>query len=555
MDAIARELQRIVGNEFLFTPERPEYWAYTFGDATMYRSRPDYVVYPGSVGEIQAVVELAGRKKIKLVPGAGLTGLSGGALCEGGILLNPSRLRDVLDIDPITRTVVTQPGISCAELNRRLAPFGMVIPVAPASHEISTIGANIAESSGGTWGMSKGTFKNYLLALKAVDGRGRLFSAGHRCPKESTGPNLVGLMIGSEGTLGIIVELTFRCDFLPEDTWTIRCSFRDESVLQQIHEAVAKARINLFSFEYMDSKMMACFGKQNMLLLFQTAGGPHEAKENAEKLVAVLKELQPLELRYTNDPKEADELYAERRSCLGAMAKFNREKPVIVQFDPVLPIAKFAAGVRKMRELAAREGLELIIYGHAGDGNLHPSFIVRDCQEDKEKAARVVREFDAWIEAEGGCFAGEHAIGNFLGRSEEELSPATVEYVKGIKRAFDPLGILNPGKVFDVKVPSLALEPVLPQYRAIYELSKLCCKCHLCKNDSPRFKEMPFEHNTIRGRIAMIDAAARGKVSFAAIRPFVEEMRPWTVNMNCPTFMKEEMGKMIDLAVQAGRAA
>ena len=460
-------------------------------------------------------------------------------------------MRSVKSVDKISKTVVVEPGITCAQLNEYLKDFGMVIPVAPASHLISTLGANIAEASGGTWGMSKGTFKNYLLSLKVIDGCGNIFKTGAPLAKQSTGPDLTSLFFGSEGTLGIITEITLRCEFLVEDIWTVRCSFDDEAVLQSIHEEVAKNHINLYSFEYMDARMLACIhgGDTNMLLLLQTAGSRHDSKEQMEKLVDILKKLNPLELVYTNDTVKADELYSERRSALGALAKADRDKPVIIQFDPVLPLNKFALGIKKMRDLAQREQLDIIIYGHAGDGNLHPSFIVRDTIEEKTKARNVIREFDAWIEKEGGSYSGEHAVGFFLGRSQNDLRPDVVEYLKVIKSAFDPHGILNPGKIIDIKEGPLSASPVLEKYSEIGKIISLCVKCHLCKNDSPLYKKEPFEHNTIRGRIAMIDAAMRGAVSFKAIKPFIEEMIPWTRNMNCPAFIKNEMDKLFELTL------
>jgi glycolate oxidase len=506
------------------------------------------VVYPGSVEEIQAIIRFASNRKLKVIPGAGLTGLSGGAVCDGGILLNPSRLRSIKNIDTISRTVVVEPGISCAQLNTHLAEYDMVVPVAPASHEISTLGANIASASGGTWGMSKGTFKNYLLSLKVIDGKGDLIETGKACPKQSTGPDLTSLFLGSEGTMGVIIEITLRCDLIPEDIWTIRVSFKDESVLQLIHERIAKHKIKLFSFEYMDDKIMRCMGKRNMLLLLQTAGTKDEAKEQAEQMVAILKCMRPIELKYTNDQVEANELYAERRSALGALAKADKGKPVIVQFDPVLPLIKLTEGIKKMRELAQKEGLELIIYGHAGDGNLHPSFIVADDYDEKIKTKKVIREFDTWVEEQGGCYSGEHAVGFFLGRDQGEMRGIS-QYLRKIKSAFDPNGIMNPGKVVDTEEPSIKLDPVKKKYEEIALFCTLCAKCHLCKNDSPKFKELPMEHNTIRGRISMIDSATRGKISFTAIKPFIQKMRPWTENMNCPTYIKEEMPKLLDLTL------
>jgi glycolate oxidase len=396
--------------------------------------------------------------------------------------------------------------------------------------------------------MSKGTFKNYLLSLNVVDGKGDLIETGKACPKQSTGPDLTSLFLGSEGTMGVITEITLRCDLVPEDIWTIRVSFKDESVLQDIHESIARHKIQLYSFEYMDDKIMRCLGKKNMLLLLQTAGTKEEAKDQAEQVVSMLKPMNPLELKYTNDQVETDELYAERRSALGALAKADKEKPVIVQFDPVLPLSKLTEGITKMRELAQKEELELIIYGHAGDGNLHPSFIVADDVHEKMKTKKVIREFDAWVEEQGGCYSGEHAVGFFLGRDQGEMR-GTSQYLRTIKSAFDPHGIMNPGKVVDTDEPSMTLDPVKKQYDAIARLCTLCSKCHLCKNDSPAFTEVPLEHNTIRGRISMIDSATRGKISFAAIKPLIQEMRPWTQNMNCPTYIKDEMPKLLDLTL------
>ncbi len=551
MNNLRKELEPIVGKEFAITPDQPEYYAYTFGDATMYRSHPDVVVYPGTAEEIQKIILFANKKNIPVTPAAGLTGLSGGAVCQSGILMNVSRLRQLKNVDEVSKTATVEPGMSCAKFNEHLSKYNLTVPVAPASHLISTLGANIAEASGGTFGMSKGTFKNYLLTLKVIDGKGNIFDTGKPFPKQSTGPDLTAMFLGSEGTMGVIIEMTFRCDYLPQDAWTIRAQFADESVLQAIHEGIAEQKIDLFSFEYMDDKMMRCLGKQNMLLLLQTAGSKECAKMNAEKVVNVLKKLNPIELKHTNDPKIADELYTERRSALGALAKADPNKPVIVQFDPVLPLRKFTAGINKMRELAEREGLELIIYGHAGDGNLHPSFIVEDKLEQKEKAKKVIREFDEWIEKEGGVYSGEHAVGFFLGRSQDKIRPEVGSYLSMIKKAFDPEGVLNPGKIFDIKEPSLKIAPVKKEYQHIASICSLCAKCHLCKNDSPKFAEMPFEHNTIRGRISMIDSATRGMVSFKSIKPYVEEMKPWTQKMNCPTFIKDKMGELIDLSVEA----
>jgi len=548
---LVESLKDALGSDHVVTPTDPRYYAFTFGDATMYRSRPDVIVFPGSAAEVSRGIKIARKRKTFVVPAGGLTGLSGGAVSQGGVQLNLSRMNKILSIDTVSKTVVAEPGVSCARLNEELAKVGMIMPVAPASHQISTLGANIAECSGGTWGMSKGTFRNYLLTLQVVDGRGRVFETGKPFTKQSTGPDLTSLFLGSEGTMGVITQATLRCEYLPEDVWTIRACFNDESVLQAVHEGLAERHIELYSFEYMDGRIMEALGKDRvMLLLLQAAGQAGAARGAAEKAVALLETLNPIELRHTNDKDEADELYTERRSALGALAKADPAKPVIVQFDPVLPVRRFAEGVAKMRELAAAADLEIIIYGHAGDGNLHPSFILPDDLEQKRKARDVIRQFDAWIEDNDGVFSGEHAVGFFLGRDMADIR-RTGRYIRKIIKAFDPDGVLNPGKIVDIIEPSLAPPAVKGTYADIAALAGLCAKCHLCKLDSPRFLDEPREYNTIRGRISMIDAACRGMVPFADVRPFVEEMRPWVSDMNCPAYIKDRMGELIEKAVTA----
>ena len=326
MNKLNEELIEAIGRKYVITPEMPCYHAYTFGDATLYRSKPEVIVYPANEEEVSRIIKIAVKYKTPVTASGGLTGLSGGAITYKGILLNLLRMDAVKSVNTISKTVVAGPGITCANLNEYLKEHGLIVPVAPASHLISTLGANIAEASGGTWGMSKGTFKNYLLSLRVVDGRGDIFCTGAPLTKQSTGPDLTSLFLGSEGTMGIITEITLRCEYLPEDTWTIRCSFPGEEILQKIHEEIAKHRIELYSFEYMDSKLLSCMheGISNMLLLFQTTGSKSESKAQADKLIEILKKLDPIELVYTNDPLEADELYTERRSALGALAKADK---------------------------------------------------------------------------------------------------------------------------------------------------------------------------------------------------------------------------------------
>ncbi len=552
MKDLAKELIQISGKKYVIVPDMPEYYAYTFGDATLYRSKPDVIVYPANSSEVQDIIKLANKNNIPVVAGGGMTGLSGGAVANKGILLNLKRMDSIKSINAITKTVVAEPGITCGKLNEELKKYGLTIPVAPASQFVSSLGGNIAQAAGGTLGMSKGTFKHYLLTLEIIDGKGDKFCTGTAFTKQSTGPDLTALFLCSEGTMGIITEATLRCEFLPEDIWTVRCSFSDESVLQTIHEEVVKNHIDLYSFEYMDPRMYSCFHSEgnNMLLLLQTAGSVHDAERQMKKLVDVLEKLNPIELAFTNDPVKTNELYAERSNALGAIGKADYNKPILIQFDPVIPLQKFTLGVKKMRELAEREGLDIIIYGHAGDGNLHPTFIVRDKIEEKMKARKVIREYDAWIEKEGGCFSGEHAVGFFMGRNKNELRPDVAHYLKVIKSAFDPKGILNPGKIVDIEEGSMEITPILEKYQNIGKLASLCAKCHLCKNDSPLFAEEPYEHNTIRGRISMIDAACRGGVKFPAIKPFITEMAPWAENMNCPTYMKDKIGELIELSLK-----
>ena len=175
---LTQALQAAVGADNVITPDDARYFAFTFGDATMYRSNPDGVVFPASAEQVAKVINIARQAGTFITPAGGLTGLSGGAVSQGGVQLNLARMNKVLSIDTVSKTVVAEPGVSCFDLNAALAKVGMIMPVAPASHQISTLGANIAECAGGTWGMSKGNFRNYLLALEVVDGTGNVFETG-----------------------------------------------------------------------------------------------------------------------------------------------------------------------------------------------------------------------------------------------------------------------------------------------------------------------------------------------------------------------------------------
>ncbi|WP_010524530.1 FAD-binding oxidoreductase [Nesterenkonia sp. F] len=413
---------------------------------------PLAVVEAREVADVQETCRIASAHGTPIVTRAAGTGLAGGAVAGGGEIVLSTRSMDrILEISPADRLAVVGPGILNGDLNRALAEHGLWWAPDPASRDISTVGGNIAMNAGGLLCAKYGVTREAVLALTVVLADGRVVETGHRTVKGVSGYDLCALLIGSEGTLGIIVEATLRLDPLPEGPpTTIGAFFDSVDDAARAAAAITAAGHRIALMELMDEPTLAAVAEhadQDLLrrgrahLLVQ-CDGPGAATL-AEAVVAVLRD-HGGDVEATDDEQRAAELLALRRAALPAL---EAQGTLLVE-DIAVPRSRLAETFAAIRELEAAHGVTIPTTCHAGDGNLHPTFVVTS----EEIPARVWAAAEALFAhalAVGGTLTGEHGIG-LLKRAwlPDELGPEQLQLQRGIKAVFDPQGLLNPGKIF-----------------------------------------------------------------------------------------------------------
>jgi glycolate oxidase len=427
-------------------------------DGTWYESRPLCVVLPANVDEVRAVHRLATRERLALTPRAMGSGLSGGSVpLEGSIVLGIMRMNRILEIDQVNAVAVVQPGVVTADLQRAVEALGLFYPPDPSSLKQSAIGGNVAENAGGARCLKYGVTADYVAALEVVLPGGELIRTGGKMVKNVTGYDLRALFTGAEGTLGTITEVTLRLLPLPAFSKTATASFgRIEDAAATVVE-ILSAGILPTSIELLDRLTMQCLEENrpmglpvesDAMLLF-AADGAHEAIVDGDlaRIAEIAARNAASNVRVAADAAESARLWEARRAISPALA---RKRPHKLGEDISVPRSALVAMVRAVREIAARNELLIPLFGHAGDGNLHPNILCD--RKDPVEMARVrvaAREiFEAAI-ALGGTLSGEHGIGVLKKQFMElDLGPDALALMQRIKDAVDPLGIMNPGKIF-----------------------------------------------------------------------------------------------------------
>jgi glycolate oxidase len=455
-DALLAELRSIVGDAHVLTAEE-DLLAYGF-DATWYESRPLAVVLPAQTSEVSALHRIATRERLALTPRAMGSGLSGGAVPFGGsLVLGVMRMNRILEIDERNAVAIVEPGVVNADLQRAVEARGLFYPPDPSSLKQSAIGGNVAENAGGARCLKYGVTGDYVMALEVVLPGGEVLRTGGKMLKNVTGYNLRALFTGAEGTLGTITQITLRLLPKPRFTRTATAVFADIEAAAATVSAIMQAGLQPTSIELMDRLTMRCVETMaptglptdaEALLLFAVDGN-HEAivEADLESIAAIARDLGATATRVAADEAESERLWSARRAISPALA---RRRPHKLGEDISIPRSEIVAMIRAVREIAARHQLEIPLFGHAGDGNLHPNILCD--RRDPEEMARVrpaAREIFEAAVALGGTLSGEHGIGllkkQFL---ELDLGPDAIATMRRIKDAIDPLGIMNPGKIF-----------------------------------------------------------------------------------------------------------
>jgi glycolate oxidase len=413
---------------------------------------PLAVVEVTTIEQVQATMRFASEHGIPVVPRGAGTGLAGGAIAgEGELVLSTEGMTRVLEISAEDELAVVQPGVLNGDLNDMLAPHGLWFAPDPASRAISTIGGNIATNAGGLLCAKYGVTREAVLGLKVVLADGRLIELGHRTVKGVTGYDLTALMIGSEGTLGVIVEATLRLRRVPRGTVsTVSAWFGSVADAARAAAAIGSAGIAPAILELLDGSALEAIGDHLGLelagrgaqLLLQTDGEGSEA--GAAEAVEVLRAVGG-DVEVTDDRDEGERLFAIRRAFHPAMAA----RGTVLIEDVAVPRSALPAMFEAITRIESRFGIVIPTVAHAGDGNLHPNFVFEGEVVPDHIWAAADELFRECLRL-GGTLTGEHGVGLLKRRwLRDELGDDSYELQRQLKQVFDPAGILNPGKVFE----------------------------------------------------------------------------------------------------------
>jgi len=426
-------------------------------DATpLVRGRPDLVVFPGATEEVAAVLRLADEARLPVIPRGSGTNLSGGTVAhQGGIVLVLTRMNALLELSEADLVAVCQPGVRTIELAQAAAAKGLLFPPDPGSIAISTVGGNVAECAGGLRALKYGVMRDYVLGVQAVLATGEVIRSGGRLVKDVAGYDLRRLLCGSEGTLAVMTELTLRLVPAPESSGTGMAYFSQLADAGRAVSRVLASGILPVTLEFLDQ---VCIGavedyarigldtSAGALLIFGQDGDPHGIERDMQRIVAACEAEGATAIRLAGTPAEAAELLEARRAVLPSL---SRLEPLTMLEDATVPRSRIAEMVSYIQAVAQRHGLRIGTFGHAGDGNLHPTAVLDPADEDALRSAHAAfgEIFAKAIELDGSI-TGEHGIGVVkLPYLERQLGGEHLALLRRIKAAFDPHGTLNPGKL------------------------------------------------------------------------------------------------------------
>jgi glycolate oxidase len=453
---ILAQLEKITGTDgVLSTPEDLAVYGY---DGTFEDHRPDFVVLPHTTEQVSQVMQIAAYERIPLVTRGMGSGLAAASVpFQGGIVLAMTRMNRILEIDQANAVAHVEAGVVTADLQAAVEKLGLFYPPDPSSIRHSTIGGNIACNAGGPRCLKYGVTGDYVLGLTVVLADGRILRTGGKPIKDVVGYDLKALFTGSEGTLGVITEALLRLTAKPKFARTALVEFAALEDASRTINAILAAGIVPATLELMDETAIACIEEAmhlglpldvEAILLLETDGSDEASVlRESEEAARICMQCGARQVKLAREEVERAKLWQARRSVSPALA---RRAPNKLGEDITVPRSAIPEAVKGLKAISAKYGMPIVIYGHAGDGNLHPTILFdkRDPQQWAKVQQMVAEEFGLALEL-GGTLSGEHGVGA-LKRPymQKALSPLSIEIQKRIKSALDPLNILNPGKVF-----------------------------------------------------------------------------------------------------------
>ncbi|WML51816.1 glycolate oxidase subunit GlcD [Neobacillus sp. PS3-12] len=440
-----------------FFDSKTELLSYSYDSTPNMQSMPDAVVSPRNTKEISEVVKVCNDFKIPLVPRGSGTNLCGGTCpTEGGIVLLFKHMNQILEIDEENLTATVQPGVVTVELAKAVEAKGLFYPPDPGSMSISMIGGNINENSGGLRGLKYGVTRDYVIALEIVLANGDIIRTGGKLAKDVAGYDLTRLFVGSEGTLGVITEATLKLLPIPDTKKTMLALYQDlEAAARSVSKIIAN-KIIPTTLEFLDQptlRVVEDYVKIGLptdvqaVLLIEQDGPAEVVNRDLKKIEEVCKHENAVSVQIAATPEEAEALSMARRTALSALARL---KPTTILEDATVPRSEVANMVKAINEIAKKYNLHICTFGHAGDGNLHPTCPTdaRNHDEMERVELAFAEIFDRAIEL-GGTITGEHGVGVMKAPYLEwKLGKEGIDAMKAIKQGLDPNNIMNPGKVF-----------------------------------------------------------------------------------------------------------
>ena len=418
---------------------------------------PDVVVFVESIEQVQAVVRLARKYKIPIICRGAGTNVVGACRAEhGGIVLNFSKMNKILDISLENMTATVQPGVVLGELQKAVDKIGLFYPPDPSNLAVSTIGGSIAQASGGAKTFKYGTTRDYVIDLKVVMADGEILRTGSNTIKNATGYNLNSLFVGSEGTLGVVVEATLKLIPKPEAKRVMMSYFDTVQSAVDAVNSIIEQRIFPTTLDFMDKNAIQTVEKfypagllcdKEAVLVVEVDGFENAIEYQQKIIVSILEKCNASAIQYSTNEEEYDKIWRARRSSMGACAKL---KPNVTTDDVIVPRKNLSKLVLGIREICKKYNLDVCMVGHVGDGSIHPQIPIDYRDEDEynryKSAKSEIYEFTASL---GGILSGEHGIGaekrDYI---DKVVSPEALKYMRQIKKIFDPENILNPYKIF-----------------------------------------------------------------------------------------------------------
>jgi glycolate oxidase len=451
--SIIRQLRKIAGKDAVL--DRPEELMLYEYDGGVDKSRPGAVVFPANTQQVSEIMKLASHNKVPVVPRGAGTGLSGGAIArKEAIMLAMARMNKILEIDIPNQRAVVQPGVVNLEVSNATAKYGYYYAPDPSSQKACTIGGNVSENSGGPHTLALGVTVNHVTGLEVVLPDGRIVEFGGKA-QDSTGLDLTGFFVGSEGTMGVVTSITVKLTKLPEHVTTLLGIYNSVEDAANTVVAITQSGVTPAALEMLDSWMLRCV-EENVhagypvdaaaVLLIELEGMREAVEEQAEAVAAVCMQQKARDVRRARDEKQRQLLWLGRKTAFGAV---GRVSPSYYTQDGVIPRTKVPATLAEIQRISEKYGLIIGNVFHAGDGNLHPLILFdpRDPKQTQASHDASTEIMDCCIRF-GGSITGEHGVGsekmNFMPAlfSEDDL-----EVMIRLRNAFNPQSILNPQKM------------------------------------------------------------------------------------------------------------